>query len=361
MGNNSQNISFQKHKAGTFDKIKTFFKIRKIEKILQKEKKYFDKIDNENIDCILNNKQNFSNNRPIPYPKVQNPKISDMDLVDTTLKFFDSIDGDIGKRMRQIYQTHKNEIFISFKSGTGNVSFPKVTDLGNGKKGVCAIERDGTYLDYFNTAHEFMHLLTFALGKNNEKLNDVQARFIEMLLADYLVKEKIITIQDRKDHIDANNDRYIDDEIHRVSNYRDVKKCFKQNNGKLLYNELLYGYCMGDEAKFVSLVDRLEKDIRIPKGTLHSLENKLRFIHATCGSKKLYEMYNSTGEQDPTRISNPAFLKKYKQILLGNSAIYKYDWENFFEEIEKYDEQDEEVSTDSQTKQLEQSREDEKY
>ena len=77
MGNNSQNISFQKHKAGTFDKIKTFFKIRKIEKILQKEKKYFDKIDNENIDCILNNKQNFSNNRPIPYPKVQNPKISD--------------------------------------------------------------------------------------------------------------------------------------------------------------------------------------------------------------------------------------------------------------------------------------------
>ena len=115
--------------------------------------------------------------------------------------------------MRQIYQRHKNEIFISSKSGTGCVSFPQSTDLGNGKKGVCAIERDGTYLDYFNVAHEFMHLLIFALGKNNEKLNEVQTRFIEMLFADYLVKEKIITMQERKDHIDANNDCYINDNI----------------------------------------------------------------------------------------------------------------------------------------------------
>lgn len=360
MGNNSQNISFQKHKAGTFDKIKTFFKIRKIEKILQKEKKYFDKIDNENIDCILNNKQNFSNNRPIPYPKVQNPKISDTDLVDTTLKFFDSIDGDIGKRMRQIYQIHKNEIFISFKSGTGCVSFPKVSDLGNGKKGICAIERDGTYMDYFNIAHEFMHLLTFSLGKDNGKLNEVQTRFIEMLLADYLVKEKIITMQEKKDHIDANNDRYVNDDIHRVSDYRDIKKMFEQNKGKSLYKELLHGYCNGDEEKFISLVSRFERDISISKNRVDSLENKLRFIHGTCGSKRLYEIYNPTGEQDPTRISNPTFLKKYKQILFGNGAIYKYDWENFFEEIDKYDEQDEEVSTDSQTKQLEQSREEEK-
>ena len=71
---------------------------------------------------------------------------------------------------------------------------------GTEKDVVCDIELCQNYTTYYTVAHEFMHLIQRSLENEDEKLAEVNTRFIEYLLGEYLIEKGIITQEDVDNH-----------------------------------------------------------------------------------------------------------------------------------------------------------------
>ena len=317
------NNSLTKYNNSILKRIRSYFKIRRFEKTIKANKIKFEKIDNQNIDDVLNNPQKFD----LPksnYPNDFDPPINKTDVINIILNFYDDLDPEIGAKMRSLYKLHENEIFIyPYSKAEGGVSFPSAHKFEDGKEGICRINFKNNYLTLFNAAHEFNHLLLFSLGKENEQLSEVNPRFIELALADYLVDNNIITEEQKNEHINANTNIY--ENAKRLNDLREIYSILEMNGrfNRNAINQLL-AHCNGNFHKLENIMSYFERVFKGPE--INRPKNNLRFINATVGSITLHELYKKD------KIS---FIKNYKDILFDrNELFHKYNYEAFFKDIE---------------------------
>lgn len=326
---NNSLIKSQKHK---FMIIRNYFIIKKLKRLLNENPIKFDNLDKKNIDEVINNKIYKVGGKPL---NGFNHTLSANNIVNTIIDFYYSISSEMGDTINKLYNTHSSKIFIeppkdisgnsintnSIASGgvTYNPKNPikKRMPDGTEKDIVCDIELCQNYTTYYTMAHEFMHLMERAGENEDEKLAEVNTRFIEFLLGEYLVDKGIITPQDMDDHNWVNNNQKqrayqlkdIDIIVEMMKNHsltqRNLMKKLKRSPEQL--NGNLRGIIASIEGE----------EVNRPK-------NNLRFINGMVGANKLLEIYNKDKEN---------FKKVYGRIMCRKYQG-QFDFEHFFTDIE---------------------------
>lgn len=297
--------------------------------------------DIKNIKVVLGDKEKYYLENGLEEPqKLVEGELSELTneerkklketIFEDVLNFYDSINPLMGKKMREIYDDGSG-IFMDDKYdvekfGEG-YTVPEEEVLPNGKKGRCIIHFQNNYLTYYTTAHEFMHLLQFELqkekGEKGERENlEIDTRFIEHLMGEYLVEKKSMPEKDRENHVKANNAVY---ELAETWDYFIEFKNLMDNNGKKVnekvWSELAKKYCKGniEEAK-----RRAEQELKATG--CNSLENRLLFVNAMVDVNKLVEEYEKDKEN---------FKSAYAEIILRDGPMGAKDFSTFLEKVKE--------------------------
>lgn len=312
--------------------IRNYFIVRKLKKLLNEKPIKFDELDKTNIEKVINNKIYKDGGKTL---NGFNHALNADDIVNTVIDFYYSISSEMGDTIKKLYSKYKDKIIIElppYSSGnpiktksegsegvTYNPNKPikkKMSD-GTEKDVVCDIDLCQNYTIYYTVAHEFMHLMERSLGNEDEKLAEVNTRFIEYLLGEYLVDKGIITTQDVEDHNWVNNNQK-----QRAYQLKDIE----------IINEMIKddSLTQGNLMKKIGCTPE-QLNIRL-KGILASIDgeeinrpkNNLRFINGMVGANKLFEIYNKDKEN---------FRKVYGRIM---STKYhgQFDFKHFFVDIE---------------------------
>lgn len=322
-----------KDKPKRFFRIRNFFKLKKLEGLLKEKPVIFDKIDEENIEEVI---RNFVyTDKGSELNGVNNP-ITAEDVVDIVISFYYSISKEMGDTIKNLYSTYKDKIFIEqLKDTTGtpintgeiasvgvtyNPNQPvkkKMLD-GTEKEVVCSIDLCQNYTTYYTVAHEFMHLIQRAVGNEDEKLTEVNTRFIEYILGEYLAEKGIITQENVDDHnlaINCEKPRAL-----KLKDILTIQKLAKEN--KLTQSRLLNTIGCSPESLYYRLngiIDSINgEEINQPK-------NDLRFINGIVGANRLLEIYSN----------NKASFKRVYGRMMSKKYQGKFNFDHFFNDIER--------------------------
>ncbi len=326
---NSLISNFKNHKFMT---IKTHFNIRKLKRLLNKYPIEFDNLDRENIEKVINSNIYNDGEKPL---NGFNHTMNANDIVNTIIDFYYSISSEMGDTIKKLYNTHKDKICIeqpqdacgntintkSIASGgvTFNPNMPKKKKMPDGteKDIVCDIELCQNYTTYYTVAHEFMHLMERSVGNSDEKLAEVNTRFIEYLLGEYLVEKGIITQKDVDDHNWVNNNQK-----QRAYQLKDIEIIMKMiKNHSFTQKKLRQTLKRTPEQLYNNIIGIITS---ITGEEINRPKNNLRFINGMVGANKLLEIYNRDKEN---------FRKVYGRIM---STKYqgKFDFKHFFTDLE---------------------------
>lgn len=326
---NNSLINSQNHKFMT---VRNYFSIRKLKKILNANMIEFDKLDEENIEEVINNKiYNDRGKQLSGFNYVLNAD----DTVNTIIDFYYSISSEMGDTIKKLYNTHKDRIFIeppqdssgnpintkSIASGgvTYDPSKPikkKMPD-GTEKDIVCDIELCQNYTTYYTVAHEFMHLIERSVGNENEKLAEVNTRFIEYLLGEYLVEKGIIMSKDVDEHNWVNNNQK-----QRAYQLKDIEIITRMVKSHSLTQRNLMRTLKRSPEQLNRNLNGIMASITGEE--INSPKNNLRFINGMVGANKLFEIYNNDKEN----------FKKVYGRMMSKKYQGRFDFEHFFTDIE---------------------------
>ena len=103
---NSLISNFKNHKFMT---IKTYFNIRKLKRLLNKNPIEFDNLDMENIEKVINSNIYNDGGKPL---NGFNHTMNANDIVNTIIDFYYSISSEMRDTIKKLYNTHKDKICI---------------------------------------------------------------------------------------------------------------------------------------------------------------------------------------------------------------------------------------------------------
>lgn len=324
-----------KVKKKNFLTIRNYLYLRKIKRILRRTPVEFDELDEKNIEEIIKSNTYSDSGKPL---NGFNYALKEDEVINTVIDFYYSISKEMGDTIKKFYNTYKDKIFLvepQEKDENGNIidtgtkasegvtynpSHPLKKQMPDGtiQDVVCDMELCHNYTTYYTVAHEFMHLMQRALGNENEKLTEVNTRFIEYMLGEYLVEKNIINQNEVDEHNWVNNSQK-----NRAGQLRDImiiEKMIKEN--RLTLNNLTMVLNRNPEqlnANLGGIITSLTgKENESPK-------NNLRFVNGMVGANRLLEIYHKNKD---------VFKKVYGKIM---SSKYngQFDYEHFFADIEK--------------------------
>lgn len=312
--------------------IRNYFIVRKLKKLLNEKPIKFDELDKTNIEEVINNKIYKDGGKTL---NGFNHALNADDIVNTVIDFYYSISREMGDTIKKLYSKYKDKILIElppYSSGnpiktksegsegvTYNPNMPikkKMSD-GTEKDVVCDIDLCQNYTTYYTVAHEFMHLMERSVGNSDEKLAEVNTRFIEYLLGEYLVEKGIITQKDVDDHNWVNNNQK-----QRAYQLKDIEIIMKMiKNHSFTQKKLRQTLKRTPEQLYNNIIGIITS---ITGEEINRPKNNLRFINGMVGANKLLEIYNRDKEN---------FRKVYGRIM---STKYqgKFDFKHFFTDLE---------------------------
>ena len=289
-----------------------------------------DEIDRQNTEIIIN--RGYSGQPGFLNKK----KITEKKVIKEILRFYNKFDRKLGKDIKKLYNKNKNKIHLNrynihsksdfrYDDPRGGYTSENFLDV----EGHMEIDFTENYTTYYTLAHEFMHMLEMSRGFRDEKLSEVNSRFVELALGDYLEGRGIISSDERKSHVKANNNFGYDCAID-IKNASDLLKLMREKASVVQENEhdrvtdnyimdkdvinaFIERNCSGNVEQFISVISKIYEDIK--KGESRSLQNKIRFINGTVGANLLYEMYSNNPKKFP---------QIYNKTLKPENANYEY-------------------------------------
>ena len=289
-----------------------------------------DEIDRQNTEIIIN--RGYSGQPGFLNKK----KITENKVIKEILRFYNKFDRKLGKDIKKLYNKNKNKIHLNrynihsksdfrYDDPSGGYTSENFLDV----EGHMEIDFTENYTTYYTLAHEFMHMLEMSRGFRDEKLSEVNSRFVELALGDYLEGRGIISSDERKSHVKANNNFGYDCAID-IKNASDLLKLMREKASVVQENEhdrvtdnyimdkdvinaFIERNCSGNVEQFISVISKIYEDIK--KGESRSLQNKIRFINGTVGANLLYEMYSNNPKKFP---------QIYNKTLKPENANYEY-------------------------------------
>ena len=274
-----------------------------------------DEIDKANIEILLKGKKY----PPSPLGKM---KVTPNKVIKKVLKFYNKFDKQMGKKIKKIYKENKKKIEFRMKENLyeGSSGFTS-SDFLSSKHGKMIIDFPQNYTTYFTVAHEFMHSLERKNNIDNEKLAEVNARFIEFALGDYLEEKRVITREKKFFHFNVNN-------MHGYSCAENISDCeqlvnmLKNNKhlNKLAIRSHLEKQYNGNKDEMLKKIEMISEMIE-NKGP-NGFNNQKRFVNGMVGANLLYDMY---------KLNSKRFPKIYNTVLHFGNMSYK----DFFDTIQK--------------------------